>query len=82
MRVNLVVEAIWGTLGSIPDTEKKKNDTKKYYNGQNVATIRKGPCRGQGDLLELDESWASSVGRGEHTTKEKKALGANRRRSA
>lgn len=64
-----------GTLGSIPDTE---NQTKKYYNGQKVATIKRGSCRGQGGFLELDEN---CVGRDEHTTRKKKALEANRMRS-
>lgn len=72
-----MVEAMQGTLCSIPNTE---NQTKKYYNGQKIA-IKKGSCRDQGGFLEPDENWASGVGRDKHTTKKKEALQANWMRS-
>lgn len=70
-----MVEAMQGTLGSIPDTE---NQTKKYYNGQKVAPIKRGSGRGQGGFLEPDKNWASSVGRDEHTTNKKGGTGSKR----
>lgn len=42
MRVNLVVEAIWGTLGSIPDTEKKKMIPKSTTMVRMLQPLEKG----------------------------------------